>query len=588
MKRHSAVRPERSARLSPRRPGSRPTRLSGSDGARADLARSAIRKGHDALATGRWQAARTSFERALSKGATPEALEGLGLAAWWLDDDAAVFTARERAFQLYREQGDRVGAGRVAMAIAADHLQFRGEVAIARGWHRRAERLLDGLPPTPEHGWLKVSRADLGLTCGDDPAHVRALAADAAATGRSLGALDLEMTAVALEGVALVVQGEAAQGLACLDEAVAAALSGEMTDPKAIGVACCYLVTACERIRDFERAAQWCARVKDFCERTRFNALLGVCRAQYAGVLMWRGSWGEAEAELEAAARQLAATRPAMQADVLLRLADLRRQQGRVDDARRLLQQIEGHPLATVARAALALDAGDAASAVRLAQRSLRQAPPSNRTERARALDVLVRAQVVLGCGAQAAGLADELSALASQIGTEPLRASARAAHGLVALDSRDAERARTAFEDAIDLYRRSRAVFEEARARVDLAGALVALEDRAAAAAELREAQQAFTSLGAAWQVDRVASLLSDLARPTTATRREATAEGLTRREIEVLRLIAQGLSNKRIGRALSLSEFTVKRHVGNILTKLDLPTRAAGASFAARRGLL
>jgi LuxR family transcriptional regulator, maltose regulon positive regulatory protein len=268
-----------------------------------------------------------------------------------------VFKAREHAFQLYLQRGDRRGAGRLATALAGDYLQFRGEAAVARGWHRRAHRLLEGLRPAPEHGWLQVSEADLTLASGGDPASVRRHAARAAAVGRSAGAVDLEMVALALEGLALVTEGKRAQGLDCLDEASAAAMSGEMTDRMAIGICCCYVVTACERIRDFDRAAQWCARLKDFCEATHFKALLGMCRAQYGGVLVWRGWWAEADTELTTAARQLAATRPAMQADALMRLAELRRHQGRFDEARRLLEGTVAHPLTALARAALALDA---------------------------------------------------------------------------------------------------------------------------------------------------------------------------------------------------------------------------------------
>lgn len=553
-------------------------------------AQAALRKGSEALAQGRWQEARAWFERAATKGGTPEALEGLGTAAWWLDDGALVFKARERAFQLYRQRGDRRGAGRLATALAGDCLQFRGEPAVARGWHRRAHRLLDGLPPAPERGWLYVSEADLALACGGDPAHVRRLAVRAAAVGRSVGDVDLEMVALAVKGLALLTEGKRAQGLDCLDEASAAAMSGEMTDRMAIGICCCYVVIACERIRDFDRAAQWCARVKDFCEATRFDALLGVCRAQYAGVLVWRGWWAEAESELIMAVRQLAATRPAMQADALLRLAELRRHQGRFDDARRLLDRSEAHPLTALARAALALDAGDAASAARLAQRHLRQLPSANRTERAWALDILLRAQVaLLGDRAAPGLLLDEARRLASEIGTAPFRASARSNEGVVALAAGDPERARAAFEDAVDLYRRSHAVFEEARTRVDLARALIALREPASARAELRRAEETFRDLGATWQVDRVASLLRAVANGTPAMARpEAGIDRLTRREIEVLCLIAQGLSNKRIGRSLMVSEFTAKRHVANILTKLDVRSRAAAAAFAAQRGLL
>jgi DNA-binding NarL/FixJ family response regulator len=187
------------------------------------------------------------------------------------------------------------------------------------------------------------------------------------------------------------------------------------------------------------------------------------------------------------------------------------------------------------------------------------------------------------------AAVVEEMRALASEVGTAPFQAAARTAQGLLALASNDPERARTAFEDAIDLYQRSDAVFEEARARVDLAGALVALGESSSAETELRQAQQTFRALGSASQADRAASLLRDLASGLTTPRRpDVETSPLTRREVDVLRLIAQGLSNKRIGRRLLVSEFTVKRHVGNILTKLDLPSRAAAAAFAARRGLL
>jgi ATP/maltotriose-dependent transcriptional regulator MalT len=571
--------------MATRRSPARAPRRSGAAG--ADPARSALRRGHAALAQGRWAEARTWLERAVSMAETPEALEGLGRAAWWLDDGARVFTTRQRAFQLYRQRNDRRGAARVATALAGDHLHFRGEVAVARGWHQRAQRLLQGLPLAPEHGWLKVSRGDLGLVCGEDPALVRTLAAGAAAAGRSLGEIDLEMTALALEGVALVTEGHPARGLQCLDEATAAAVSGEMTDPRAIGVSCCYLVMACERIRDFDRAAQWCARVREFCQRTGFNALLGVCRAQYAGVLIWRGAWGEAERELDAARRQLAATRPALQAEGLRRLADLRRQQGRFDDAGRLLAQIEGDPLAELARAALALDAGDAARAAHLARRALRQMPAANRTDRASALDLLARAQVALGQAAQAAVAVAELRTLAAEMGTAPFQASARSAEGLVALASGRPAGARPALEDAVDLYRRGQAAYEEARARVDLGRCLMALAEPGPAEQELRQAQQAFQILGAAWQADRAASLLGELPRGSEPPPRDGAGR-LTRREIEVLRLVAQGLSNEKIGRTLIVSEFTVKRHVANILAKLELPSRAAAAAFAAHRGLL
>ncbi len=544
-------------------------------------------EGRDALAHGRWDVARAAFERALAAEETPASLEGLGMAAWWLDDARAMFDARARAYQLYRRQGDRRGAGRVAMTIAEDAFQFRGEVAVARGWHRRAHRLLSGLAPIPEHGWLKLFEGDLDLTVGDDPVRARELAGQAAAIGRDLGDVDLEMTALALEGLALVLAGELAEGMPRLDEASTAAMSGEMNDLIAIGLSCCYVVIACERIRDFARAAQWCQRVREFSTRTGHGLLLAICRSQYAGVLTWRGAWVEAEQELEAALQHFAAARPPMQQDALLRLADLRRQQGRLDEAGALLEQVhEAVPLLLVARAGLALDRSEFVTAARLAQRFLRQVPAVNRTDRFAALDVLVRAQIALGQRAPSRAALDELRAIAERVATEPVKAAVRAAEGLAAASEGDHDRARSAFEDAIDLLARSGASLELARCRVALGRALAALDHRDAARAELEEALAVFERLGAGRDAAAATAFLREVSSARAAHPVRGLA-GLTRREREVLRLVAQGLTNRQIAERLAVSEFTVKRHMANLLTKLDLPSRAAAAAFAARAGM-
>jgi tetratricopeptide (TPR) repeat protein len=453
-----------------------------------------VLRGHAALVRGEWTVARACFEEALSAAETAEALEGLGMAAWWLEDAGTVFDARARAYRLYRRQGNRRGAGRVAITVAEDYLQFRGQAAVASGWHQRARRLLVGLDTIPEHGWLKVWEGDLALTVGDDPARVRTLALDASAIGRELGDVDLEMTALALEGLALVLAGELAQGMPRLDEATTAAMSGEMTDPVAIGLSCCYLVTACERIRDFARAAQWCQHVKEFCERTGFGFLLSVCRTQYAAVLTWRGRWTEAEQELQAVTLHLAATRPAVKQEAVVRLADLRRQQGRLDEAALLLKQVDGgHPLATLAHASLALDRSDPASAARQAQRFLRQLPALNRTDRVAALDVLLRAQLALDQRNESRATLDELRAIAAMVGTEPMKASALIGDGLAAAHDGEHPRARRALEDDSDLLARSGASLELARCRVEARSGPGGRGRTDGARAELEEALRMF-----------------------------------------------------------------------------------------------
>ncbi|MGH9360418.1 MAG: LuxR C-terminal-related transcriptional regulator, partial [Thermoanaerobaculia bacterium] len=301
------------------------------------MASDELRQAQDALARAGWERSRRGFEAALEDGETPEGLEGLAMAAWWLDDAPTVFAARERAFQLYRRRGDGRGAGRIALALAADYAWFRGETAVAAGWYRRAHRLLAGIDLVPEHGYLKLGEADFALEVEGDPETARTLAAEAVAIGRQLGIVDLEMVGLALEGLALVYEGRLEEGMPRLDEATTAAISGEMEDFYAIGRAYCALVEACERVRDYERAAQWCDRAQEFARRIGFGLLSAVCRTQHASVLIWRGAWADAEAELEAAMLHFRTARPPLQAEGLVRVARLRRLQGRLEEAEALL-----------------------------------------------------------------------------------------------------------------------------------------------------------------------------------------------------------------------------------------------------------
>lgn len=218
------------------------------------------------LAEGRWATAGRAFTAALEEEESPEALEGLSWAAWWLDDAETVFDARERAFRLYRRRGDPAGAARMATWLAADHLDFRGARAVASGWLRRAGRLLAPLEPGPDHGWLAFHEGYVAMIEGDT-GRASELAVRAAGLGRRHGVPDLEMLGLALRGSALVECAEVEEGMACLDEATATALAGEATNPISRAWSCCFLVSACEAVRDFRRAFEWCDRIAEFAER---------------------------------------------------------------------------------------------------------------------------------------------------------------------------------------------------------------------------------------------------------------------------------------------------------------------------------
>lgn len=232
----------------------------------------------------------------------------------------------------------------------------------------------------------------------------------------------------------------------------------------------------------------------------------------------------------------------------------------------------------------MALDDGDAALAVELAERLLRQLDPENRLQRAAGLELFVRALIGLGEYARARAMLSELQELVAQVGTDPLRASALAAEGAVAAGEGDFETARLRYEDAVDLFQRIGAPFGTARARIDFARVLRALGRKEAATEQAHTAHGAMGAMRAEREAEGAAALLGEL----DAAEADTAASALTLREVEVLRLVAQGLSNPAIAERLVLSEHTVHRHLANILGKLDLPSRAAAAAWGARHGLV
>jgi len=350
------------------------------------------------------------------------------------------------------------------------------------------------------------------------------------------------------------------------------------------------MINACDRVRDYDRAAQWTTRLKEYCQKWGLRPLFAVCRTQYASICMWRGTWMEAEQELTAATSELAASRPAMTSDGLVRLAELRRRQGRLVEASAMFAQCEQHPLAALGRAEIAVDRGDYQDAAEAAERYLRRVPMHNRTDRVVALDLVVRAHAAAGDLEAARTALAELQTIATLVATAPLRAEASLGAGYVALAGKHWDEARRHLEDAVDLFLQSGAPFEVARARLELARALGALGRAAAAREEAQRAIDLWSELHAELEMSRARAVLAsfDAVAPAPSERSGSTQAGLSAREIEVLKLVADGLNNQAIGERLFVSEHTVHRHVANILNKLSVSSRAAAVAQAARRGIL
>ena len=532
-----------------------------------------------AIARGDWQAALRAARASLEVAETAAGHELLGLACWWLSDAETLFNSRERAYQLYRNQGDVRRAARIAVWLDWDYRAFRAQPAIANGWLRRARRLLEGHHQSAEYGWLLLREADARMA--RDAKAAATGAAAAAALGRRLHDADLEFLALSLQGLALVAAGQVTKGMAQLDEATAAVIAGDFSDRSAAGVACCHLIAACELVRDFDRADQWCGRVKEYCRRWDHPPLFAVCRTQYAGVLVSSGDWAAAETELTSAVTELTLLRPGWISLALLRLADLRRRQGRLDEAATIFERFGGAPEAGLGLAAIALDRGSPAEAERFARQVLRQLARGNHAARASALELIVLATSASGRPEAAKPELAELEALAASLDSDAIRASAKLAAAAAAAGRTHWLVARNALEDAVALFAGAGAPFDALRARLLLAELLQAIGEVAAARAEAVSLAKQAHRLGALWMEERAGALARSL------VAKSGMPQAVTAREREILAHVVLGLTNRRIAGRLGVSEHTIHRHLANIFTKLGLSSRAGAVAFALRHGI-
>jgi DNA-binding NarL/FixJ family response regulator len=503
----------------------------------------------------------------------PEALDGLGRALWWLGRPQDGIERRREAYALYRRRGDMREAANLAVYLAAEH-RIAGQDAAANGWLARAERLLDSLPPSPEHGWLGV---ELAKRAAADPAERERHARKAADLGRSLTDGDLEAAALAQLGLARVDRGDVSGGMALLDEAMATATGGEAADPLAIGDTCCTTLVACERLADFERAAEWCRSVVEFTGRRGYTPLHLWCRTVYAGVLIALGNWERADSELTAALRGYDELGSPGRVFALARLAELRVLQGRAQEAERLLEGYEDQPLTVAASAALALAGGRHELACALVTRRLASADDA---ALAALLPVCVSARLAAGDRRGAAEAIERTRQLGTRLGRPNLTAHADLAAARMAGDRAEAHRL---LQSAADAFSRLQMPLEHGRAQLELA--LLEREgSRDLALMHARGALITFERLGARPDADATAALLRDLG---VSGRSGPRIEGeLTSREREVLDLLGEGLSNREIAERLFISPKTAEHHVGRILGKLGLRSRAEAAAYAVRSG--
>ena len=529
-----------------------------------------------AFARADWQAAKDLYERVLAHDPEdPDALDGLGQSSWWLGDKQAGVELRAKAFAAYQRRGDRARAGFIAAYLAGEY-RIAGNTSLAQGWVGRAQRLLDGLDESAAHGWLEIELSKRAAEPAEEERHGQ----HAVELARRIGDSDLEAAALSHVGLARVAQGRVEDGMSVLDEAMAVAVAGEAEDPLAIGEACCITLVACEQLADVRRARDFGRTVSDFTRRRNYLPLASWCRAIYAHFLMASGRWADAEREFVAALnefRRLAETDPV---SALAGFAELRVRQGRLEEAAQLLAGSEDRPGAAVAMVGLHLARGE----VELASQRLEQRlEAAGEGDAYRAPLFALQAEVELARGRpdEARAAANALERLANKLDRDDLLATAVLQRAQVARLAAGQEPDASALEQAAETFARLELPLEEGETRVELARSLAG--HRPELAIESARAGLAiFERLGAARHADEAAGLLRELGAPGRPTPRSLGE--LTRRESEVLELVAAGLSNPEIAERLVISPRTAEHHVGRVLAKLGLRNRAEAAAYAAR----
>lgn len=554
-----------------------------------------LASGHEALLAGRWAEAREAFTSVLAKAELPEALAGLGEAQWWLGDTLGAIDHVGRAYSAYLRRPDPAHAALCAIRLSLVCLNSLGRRAVARGWLRRAERVIE------EHGleWLRGWVQLLTATDSQDPEAAARASREAAAAAERFGDPDLELCARNQLGASLVQMGRVEEGTALLDETMAGALAGEGNRLDTVVYTSCNTLTACSRVAELVRALQWIRAASAFTDRYGSPHVYTVCRAHHARLLFVTGDWRGAETHYREALRAGRDAEPALHGEAVAGLAELRLAQGRREDAEQMLRGLEGHSAAARVRAALLLAGGEATVALEVVARRLREIdldldagtrPYSTGAagclERAELLALQAEAAVAAGRPELAADAAEAMAALGEAADCTSVVAAAALARGRALLAGDPDE---TRWRDAADVVERALALYtrlsmplETARARLLWARAR-ADEAPDAAATAARTALDAFEDLGAGPDADRAAAFLRE--RGLKVARRGPKGLGvLTKREREVLELLEQGLSNRAIGERLSVSLKTVEYHVGNVLSKLGLKSRAEAAAFAVR----
>jgi DNA-binding CsgD family transcriptional regulator len=539
----------------------------------------ALRRGRESFARHAWGDAHALLSAA--DGDTPlegEDLERLAVAAYLLGRDDAADDAWTRAHHAHCSRGDVERAARCAFWIGVGLLD-RGDIGRAGGWLARARRVLGPEHDSVEQGYLLIAA---GLCCLQEGDH--SAAADrfhqATAIGERFDDRDLVALGRNGEGRALIRQEASREGMALLDEVMVAVVVGDLS-PIVMGDVYCSVISACHEIFDIGRAQEWTAALGRWCAgQPDLVPYRGQCMTRRAEIMQLRGAWPDAMDEARRACTWLSRPpgRPGVGA-AFYQQAELHRLRGEpepAEEAYRAASRLGRNPQPGLALLRLAQGQGEiAAGMIRAALQEAREIRTRPRLLAA-AVEILIAASEVPG----ARTAAEELSEIAGRLRGPFLAATDAHATGAVLLAEGDAGAALGALREAWTVWSSLDAPYLAARTGVLIGLACRQLHDEGTAAAELDSARAVFQRLGAAPDLLTVAKIARELS--------PSSADGLTAREVQVLRLVATGRTNRAIAAELRISEKTVARHLSNIFTKLDLTSRAAATAYAFRHHLL
>jgi DNA-binding CsgD family transcriptional regulator len=511
-------------------------------------------------------------------------LERLSWSAGLTARDDEMLMTQERLYNARLDAGECLAAARAAFWLGFRLLAL-GEIGRSGGWLGRAQRLVEREGrDCVERGYLLLPAAQKHLSAGEfSEAHDAA--ARAGEVGERFDEADLLAFARNLQGRAFLSAGRIDHGLPLLDEAMVAAVSGELS-PVVTGVIYCSAIASCQRVYAFDRVREWTAALTDWCDaHPQLGMFTGVCLVHRAEILQLGGSWSEAVVEARRAAERCvrppereAAGRAHYQE------AEVHRLRGEFDEAEAAYRSasrfgVEPQP----GLALLRLAQGDRDAAVSAIRRMI--AATGDPLPRTRFLPAYVEIMLAAGDLDEARSASRELDDTAARFDTSVLRAIVGHARGAVELAAGNASAALDPARRAFQIWQQLGAPYLAARLRVLLAQACVALGDVEGARLELESAREVFEQLGARPDLVAVEAIEAGLTRDQA---RSTPQYGLTERELQVLRLVASGKTNKSIARELALSEKTVDRHVSNIFMKLDVPSRAAATAFAYEHRLI